>query len=76
MFRQMSAYFDEIFSKYQYGFRKGHSTQQWLLVLLKKWKPAVDKDKVFGTLPADLSKTFHCLNHECLIAKLNAYGFT
>ena len=24
----------------------------------------------------DLSETFDCLNHEVLIAKLNAYGFT
>ena len=29
----MSACFDEIFSKYQYGFRKGYSTQQCLLVV-------------------------------------------
>ena len=36
MFSQMSAYFDEIFSKYQYGFRKGYSTQQCLLALLEK----------------------------------------
>ena len=33
IFRQMSACFDEIFSKYQYGFRKGYSTQQCLLVV-------------------------------------------
>ena len=32
----MSAYFDEIFSKCQYGFRKGYSTQQCLLALLGK----------------------------------------
>ena len=36
MFKQMSNFFDNIFSKYQYGFRKGFSTQQCLLALLKK----------------------------------------
>ena len=76
MFRQMPAYFDEIFLKYQYGFRKGYSTQQCPLALLKKWKAAADKDKVFGALLTDLSKAFDCLYHERLIAKLNAYRFT
>ena len=36
MFKQMSSFFDDIFSKYQYGFRKGFSTQQCLLALLEK----------------------------------------
>ena len=54
MFSQMSAHFDEIFLKYQYGFRKGYSTQQCLLVLLEKWKAAVDKSKVFGALLTDV----------------------
>ena len=43
---------------------------------MEKWKNAVDKGKIFGALLTDLSKALACLNHELLIAKLNAYAFT
>ena len=63
-------------SKQQCGFQKGHSTQQCLLALLEKWKRAVDNGQMFGALLTDLSKAFDCRDHELLIAKLNAYGFS
>ena len=68
--------FYDTFSKYQYGFRKGFSTQQCLLALLEKWKRSIDRGKVFGALLTDLSKVFDCLNHDLLIAKLKANGFS
>ena len=43
--------------------------------MLECWKKAMDKGKVAGALLTDLSKSFDCINHELLIAKLEAYGF-
>ena len=44
--------------------------------MLKKWKSAVDKEKLFGTLLIDLSKAFDCLSHDLLLAKHYAYAFS
>ena len=76
MFPQMSSFFDNFLSKQQCGFWQGYSTQQYLLALLEKWKRAVDSSQIIGTLLTDLSKAFDCLDHELLIAKLNAYAFS
>ena len=35
-----------------------------------------DNSKMFGALLTDLSEAFDFLNHESIIAKLNAYGFS
>ena len=75
LFEQISVFFDKLLSDQQCGFRKGYSTQLCLLNLLEKWKNCVEKGKPFGALLTDLSKAFDCLDHELLIAKLNAYGF-
>ena len=74
MNKQLSIYFKEILSKFQCGFCKGFSTQHCLVLMLEKWKRAVDNNKVFGALLTDLSKVFDCISQDLLIAKLNAYG--
>ena len=69
--RQLLEFFNDIFSKFQCGFRKGYGTQHWLLLMLEILTEATDNSKAFGTL-ADLSKAFDCFNHDLLIAKLYA----
>ena len=76
MFEKMSHFFENIFSKHASGFQKDFSTRQCLLAMLEKWKRSVDNNKMFGALLTDLSKVFDCLDHELLMAKLNAYGFS
>ena len=57
------------------AYRKGYSTNHVLLRLIENWKVALDRNLFTRAVLMDLSKTFDCISHDLLIAKLHAYGF-
>ena len=46
MFVQISAFFDNVFPKYQCGFRKGYSTEHCNFKMLEKWKNVSVEEKI------------------------------
>lgn len=76
MEQQIKYFIEKQLSPFLCGFRKGYNTQYALTTMIEKWKRELDKKGgIAGAILMDLSKAFDTINHELLIAKLEAYGF-
>ena len=73
---QLMEHFNKYLSPFLCGYRKGYSTQHALTSLIEEWRCMLDKKGFSGATLMDLSKPFDTIDHNLLIAKLNAYGFS
>ena len=73
---QIGRYVETFLSPYICGYRKGYSVQHALIALLETLHVSLDNKGYGGAILMDLSKAFDTLNHDLLIAKLHAYGFS
>ena len=64
----------DILYKYQFGFRKQHSTNHTLLSIVEKIRSSLDKKMYTCGVFIDLEKAFDTVNHKILLSKLNHYG--
>ena len=76
MYNQLNTYIEKqkILYEYQFGFRKNHSTNLALIVLIDKILKKLDNGNFVLGLFLDLSKAFDTVNHEILINKMCKYG--
>ena len=72
MYEQIYYYMKQYLSQYLCGFREGYNSEYCLLLMLEKWRKTLDNHNIAGALLTDLSKAFDCINHNLLIAKLDA----
>ena len=76
IFKQLYKHLNEnnLISKFQSGFRPGHSTITALIQMCDNWYENMDNGKLTGVVFIDIRKAFDSIDHDILLKKLAYYG--
>ena len=76
MYKRLSGFLEanKILYKYQFGFRKNHSTSQAVMEVLDNIYTHSDNREITMGIYLDLQKAFDTVNHSILLKKLDIYG--
>ena len=74
LYNQLNDFVKDKLSNILTGFRKAHSAQYSLLIMIEKLRRALIENMNTVAIFMDLSKAFDTLNHRLLLAKLKAYS--
>lgn len=71
VYNQMVLFLEKhsILYNYQFGFRKGYSTEYAILEIIDNLKKAIDKKSITCGIFLDFSKAFDTINHDILLKK-------
>ena len=71
---RVGPYFEDLYHKLVFAYRKRHGCDTALLSLTEQWRKELDNRKIVGLVSMDLSKAFDMLPHSLIIQKLVKYG--
>ena len=76
IFKQLYKHLNDnnLISKFQSGFRPGHSTITALIQMCDNWYENMDNGKLTGVVFIDIRKAFDSIDHAILLQKLAYYG--
>ena len=75
LYKQITAFFELIFSKYQPCFGKEPNAQNSLVSTIEKFKQRLDQRDEYAATLTYLSKAFDCLPHEVIVVETPRLSF-